>query len=216
MLLNQALHSGYSSKRSPRVSCQVLLYLYSRSFLSSKCLFVCTNSLLFSFSIPLICKIGRAIMPTSQGFCKDKIRKCLQQSLVQSKRLLLVLFYSFPFQSRLQVQPSLLSTISLTCPPVIVITLLAFTSSTHFCSKNVLGTLPHGRQQGRNGDKDSYCPALKELTAWREPNKQKAIKRGMHLRLVDYLHTQHYRRPEARLALKIREGFSEEVTNRHL
>lgn len=88
-------------------------------------------------------------MPTSQGFCKDKIRRCLEQSLAQSKRLLLILFYSFPFQSRLQVQPSLLSTTSLTCRPVIVITLLlAFTSSTHFCSKNVLGTLPHGRQQG--------------------------------------------------------------------
>ena len=157
-------------------------------------------------------------MPTSQGFCKDKIRKCLvrklEQSLAQSKRLLLILFYSFPFQSRLQDQSSLLSTISLTCPPVIVITLLAFTSSTHFCSKNVLGILPHGRQQGRNGDKDSYCPALEDFSAWTEPNKQKAVKRGMYLQVVDYLLTQHYGRPEARLALKTREGFSEEVTNK--
>ena len=32
--------------------------------------------------------------------------------------------------------------------------------------------------------------------------------------MVDYLLIQHYGRPEARLALKTREGFSEEVTNK--
>lgn len=44
----------------------------------------------------------------------------------------------------------------------------------------MFGTLQdrhHAGQQGGNAEEGS-SPALKELTAWREPNKQKAVTRG--------------------------------------
>lgn len=65
------------------------------------------------------------------------------------------------------------------------------------------------RQQGRNGEQDSYCPALKELTVQRKSNKPKAVTRGYaRAGLGVPMHT------AIRPLLRGREGFLEEVINK--
>ena len=75
----------------------------------------------------------------------------------------------------------------------------------------MLGTILGSREE--MGKKAVLLPS-KSLQPGGNQISKRQLQEGVQVLVSDYLLTGHHGSPEARLALKIREGFSEEVVNK--